>query len=422
MDVVWIAGGVAALAVLGLLAYVAARGGRAGRASRRRTTVPGRAAIAGAAAPAKASDGATRRAAAAGARTRAAAGAAQAPLGAAPAAGPAPLRSWLDAAELPPELAAWRPVAADELPPQQLQGIVDTFRDVPRPPRLLSRLASMDLLNAASSGELVALITGEPLIAARVLAAVNAPAYGLAQPVAGVGQAVTYLGLNRVRAICMQYALQQGFQADSPERAERLKDLWQAGALAGELVQLGAQRAALADPGGLTSAVLLSFLGDLAVAVAVARPLLAQIPAGGHLARCQAQQALLGLGAGEIGRLLMQQWELPTSVIDAVAAVDQRLYLGHSPRGDEATLREAFGYLCARLGERLARREIAGVAAFDLATDTDPALALVRPLAQDARFAALLDALRAPQALARIEALLGDRQVPAPAPRTPRSP
>lgn len=54
-----------------------------------------------------------------------------------------------------------------------------------------------------------------------MLAAVNSPAYGLGRPVAGVGQAVTFMGLNSVRAICMQYALMQAFQADCPACAKR---------------------------------------------------------------------------------------------------------------------------------------------------------------------------------------------------------
>jgi HD-like signal output (HDOD) protein len=321
-----------------------------------------------------------------------------------------PLSTWLDAAERPAKLAAWQPATAADLTPQQLQGVIATFRDVPPPPRLLNRLVSMDLLNAASSAELVGLITGEPLIAAKVLAAVNAPAYGLWRPVAGVGQAVTFLGLNRVRAICMQYALQQAFQADSPERAERLKALWHASALAGELSQQASPRVPLADPGGLTSAVLLSFLGPLAVTVAMPKPLLGRIPARDHFDRSRAEQALLGLSAGEIGRLLMQQWALPPAVIDAVGAIEQRLHTAHNPAGDAATLRDGFGYLCARLAERLAWDELDSLAGFELAGDTGTELALVRPLAQDTRFAALLEQLQSPQTVARIDALLRERR------------
>jgi hypothetical protein len=74
------------------------------------------------------------------------------------------------AAALPAEITTLPWVAADSLPPTQQQQIGDTFRDVPRPPRLLTQLVSLDLMSAASSHELTALVSGEPLIAAKVLA------------------------------------------------------------------------------------------------------------------------------------------------------------------------------------------------------------------------------------------------------------
>jgi HD-like signal output (HDOD) protein len=271
----------------------------------------------------------------------------------------------------------------------------------------------MDLLGAASSAELVQAIGSEPLIAARVLAAVNSPAYGLTRTVTSLGQAVTFLGLNRVRAICMQYALMQAFQADSPERARRLAQVWNASLLAGELTQQPAQRLGLADPGGLTSAVLLSFIGQLAVPVAVPRPMLARLPARDLVARVQAEQEQLGLGGPGIGALLMQRWELPTTIVDEVAALDAMLLSPWSGRSDAATARLAFGYLCARLGERLASGELTDLATFDLAQCADPELDSVRSHLGDPVFAALVAELRAPPLPARVAALRQGQAAPA---------
>lgn len=321
-----------------------------------------------------------------------------------PASAPTPVPG------LPAELAAWAPVSADSLPPQRLQGVAKTFHDVPRPPRLLSRLATLDLAGANGANDLVNLINGEPLIAAKVLAAVNAPAYGLQRPVSAIGQAVTYLGLNAVRSICMHHALQQGFHSDSPDRAERLKSLWQASALASELAQQTSPRASLPDPGGLACAVLLSFLGELAVSVAVPRGLLGRVPARDHFARTRAEQGLIGLGAPQIGAVLMRSWELPEEVIASVAALDTRLVQTTAAGCDTGALRDAWGYLCARLGERLAAGELARLADFDLASDTGTELAAIRPLHADPRFAALLEPLAAPALQARIEALRLDRR------------
>lgn len=311
---------------------------------------------------------------------------------------------------LPAELAAWTPVLADSLPPQRLQGVAKTFKDVPRPPRLLSRLAGLDLAGANGAHELVNLINGEPLIAAKVLAAVNSPAYGLQRPVSAIGQAVTYLGLNSVRSICMHHALQQGFRSDSPDRAERLRRIWQASALAGELAMQTSPRVSLPDTGGLACSVLLSFLGELAVSVAVPRGLLARVLERDHFARTRSEQALIGLGAPEIGRVLMRGWELPEEVIAGVATIDARLVRPVAVGGEIGQLRNAWGYLCARLGERLAAGELASLAEFDLAQDTSVELAAIRPLHADPRFAALLQQLAAPALLSRVEALMLERR------------
>jgi HD-like signal output (HDOD) protein len=319
-----------------------------------------------------------------------------APPPAAPAAPPA---------ELHPALAALPWIDAATLPADRRAAIASAFGHVPRPPRLLTQLVSMDLLGAASSAELVQLIGSEPLIAARVLAAVNSPAWGLTRTVTGVGQAVTFLGLNRVRAICMQYALMQAFRADSPERARRLSTVWNASLLAGELAHQGSQRQGMADPGGLTSAVLLSFIGQLAVPVGVPRAMLAGLPARDIVARVQAEQQQLGLGGPGIGQLLMGQWELPSSIVDEVAGLDAMLLQPWPGRADAATTRLAFGYLCARLGERLACGELADLAGFELAAGDDAELASVRSHLADPAFAALVEELRAPALLARVTAL-----------------
>ena len=313
---------------------------------------------------------------------------------------------------------AWTDV--DTLGEAQRQAIVATFRDLPRPPRLLTRLVSMDELDAAGSSELAELIGAEPLIAAKVLAAVNAPAYGLRCTVSGIGQAVTYLGLNAVRAICVRYALMQSFKADGKDRAARLKTLWLASALAGELAHYPAQRAGLPNPGGLTSAVLLSFLGGLAVSAAVPPARLAVLPVRDFVARSRAEQALLGLSAAGIGRLLMRQWELPEAIVAEVAGVENSLFA--PVRTNAAGQRLAFGYLCARLGERLASGELASLQALNLRAmadaEDDLELGCLRPHFADPGFAALLQALQSAHLDTRVAGLLTDR--PARASAAPR--
>lgn len=310
------------------------------------------------------------------------------------------------AAALPPEIANLQLARADNLDPARWQAVIDAFSNVPRPPRLLTQLVSLDLMSASSSQDLMAMISGEPLIAARVLAAVNSPAYGLGRPVAGVGQAVTFLGLTSVRAICMQYALMQAFQADCQPRAKRLSALWLASALAGEMTQHPMNRVGLSDPGGMTSAVVLSFLGSLAVTVGLPQAQLATMPARDSLQRTLAEQAQWGVAAAEIGRMLMTRWDLPATIVDVAASIGQGLVVPFMSSNDEAALRRAFGHLCVCLAERLAFGELRSLADFDLRADDTAELACARSFLADARFAALAAELRSPHVGQRVAQMM----------------
>jgi HD-like signal output (HDOD) protein len=274
----------------------------------------------------------------------------------------------------PPALAGLRLLHADHLPAERRASYLSVFREVPRPPRLLHQLLSPDFVNDASSAELADLIRPDPLLAAKVLAAVNSPLYGLKRAVVGVDQAVVYLGLNAVRSLCLQYLLISTFKTDRPERQRLLDSAWTASAMASELAQRLAGQLGLEQRGALVSAVVLSFLGRLATVAATPAGILSAIPARSLLERKDAEQRKLGLSASEIGRLLMAQWGLPAEVTADAADLDRLLTQTMPDPDPQRSNRLALAYLCARLGERLAHRELAQLCDFDLASDEGPEL------------------------------------------------
>ena len=353
MDMIWVVLGLMVLAGLGLL-VIARRGGPA---------------------PRSASGSAARRPPAAR------------PVP--PAPPPQPLRP----SEPPAALAGFTLGHLRDLPADRHAGYLQVFKDVPRPPRLMQHLLSPEFFDTASSAQLVDLISAEPLIAAKVLATVNSPFYGLSRPVTGIGQAVTLLGLNAVRSLCVQHLLRASFLPDGEQRKALLEDTWAASALASELAQRLSLAVGLEERGALVSAVVLSFLGRLAVLARTPLPIVATIPARDLLARATAEQARLGLPASEIGRLLMTAWELPPSVVADAADIDRCLV--DTPAGDARGNRLALGYLCARLGERLAADEVDDLQALDLMADAGPELFHWLPVTERRPFAKLAAALQA---------------------------
>ena len=142
--------------------------------------------------------------AAAGATPRSAS---RTPATTAPAAALAPSK-----APLPAELQGFAWMTEAELDSGRRDTLLAAVRGIPRPPRSMQQLLSPEFLANASSADLSELVMGEPLIAAKVLATVNSPVYGLQKPVTHIGQAVTFLGINTVRSICLQYMLAEAFK------------------------------------------------------------------------------------------------------------------------------------------------------------------------------------------------------------------
>ena len=258
---------------------------------------------------------------------------------------------------------------AEGLPAERKQQLLDGLRKTPPPSRAFHQLISPQFVARASSGELSDLVIGEPQVAAKLLVLVNSAAYGLQSPVSSIGQAVTFLGLNSVRSICLQYMLSASFKAGTPAQQQRFDEIWFASAVASELCFRLAQQLRLPDPGALVTQVVLSFLGHFAATASMQDSASAGSAASAEpqnlLARAQAQQAQLGTPAAEIGGLLLQQWALPAGLIASVVDIDRLLVTppGEHEAGRAAAL--AVCYLSARLGEKLSRGETVDLSRFD---------------------------------------------------------
>src|SRR5262249_44429617 len=147
---------------------------------------------------------------------------------------------------------------------------------------------------------------------------------------------------------------------------------WTASALTSELTQQLAHRVGFDDRGSLVSAVVLSFIGRLAVTAAVSRGSLDSIAHGGLLERTVARQKVLGLPASQLGRLLMRAWGLPARIIDDASDIDTVLVTPPDVFSPDRSGRLALCYLAARLGERMAHDEGATLAEFDPETEEAP--------------------------------------------------
>lgn len=308
---------------------------------------------------------------------------------------------------VPPGLARFQWVTDAALPQQRREQLLQTIRGIPRPPQSMQQLLSPDFLAQASSAELSQLIMAEPIIAAKVLSAVNSPMYGLRQPVASLGQAVTFLGINSVRNICLQYMLSEAFKPKLAEAQQAFDQIWKASACASELaIRLG-KAMHWSEQGSLSTQVVLSFVGQLAMASMLPASQLREWLAADRLGRARIEQEVVGINAVETGALMMRHWGLPASLVDDVAGIGRVLVTPATKAAPGRAPLMALGYLCARLGECLASGTLDSLESYVPASDpADDAHHLKSYLVLPSL--ALLDAaLQSPELRASVDQMLG---------------
>jgi HD-like signal output (HDOD) protein len=295
---------------------------------------------------------------------------------------------------------------ASDLSAQEAQDIRLLLGRIPRPPAAMHKLVSPEYLAQASTADLGNMVVAEPRVAAKVLVVVNSPMYGLKSPLGSVGQAITFLGMNTVRSICLQYLMDESFRTNDPEIKHIFSSLWNASALASELCFKLAQRLQLPEPGTLVTQVVLSFLGHAASHSLLPKQVVLPMMTKGLLERSRQEQESLGLCAAELGALLMQQWELPDSIVQRVRAIDLVLQTPCPAKPTEQDIAAAFCYLCARLGEKMARGEVKDLATFQPELDPSPEFFHLHTYLQQPAFAKLHEAFALPDIAGPIGGML----------------
>lgn len=295
---------------------------------------------------------------------------------------------------------------ADGVDPARREELLARIHGIPRPPHALQRLLEPEFMARANAAELRELVTSEPLLAARVLATVNSPLYGLQTPVTDIGQAVTYLGVASVRGLCLQHMLTDSFTTRLPGVRKAFNALWTASTIASELAVRLDRMPGLPAAIPLNTQVVLGFVGRLATASLIPPTGLSAWLQRDRLARARLEQDLLGLSACEIGHLLMKSWSLPAALASDVRDGGRLLVVPPDATAGERLPRLALAGLCARLGERLALGQLASLEGYRPAEDDAPDVQHLRSALQHPALAGLDKALQAPDLLRAVRQML----------------
>ena len=298
-------------------------------------------------------------------------------------------------------------VHESELPDAQRDALMSVIGGIPCPPQSLHQLLAPDFFDRIGPPELTELLRGEPLIAAKVLATVNAPFYGLSQPVVNIEHAVAFLGMETVRNICVQYLLAQAFKPELSSSQRSFDTIWRASSIASELALRLGKALNLPNHGALATQVVLAFVGHLAAAALLPHNAVEEWLVLSRLERAQMEQEVIGLSAGEIGTLVLRIWALPGELVNHVSDAGRVLVTPASAVDPTSVPYLALSYLCIGLGERLALGDMFALAGYDPLGDSTDENYHLQSYLQHPALAGLNEVLNSPEMIALVQQMRG---------------
>lgn len=166
--------------------------------------------------------------------------------------------------------------------------------------------------------QLVQCLEADPALASSVLRLVNSSYFGLARNVASLQHAVTFLGSRSLRLAVLSFGLLKQLAEDTP--AQVYQDYWRRSlTMASVASRLAAHNPELAADEAY-SAGLLSDVGLLLLAQLETKSYVSLYQKIGHSPLLiESERELYGFHHGEIGARLLERWNLPECLTDAVA-------------------------------------------------------------------------------------------------------
>ncbi len=185
--------------------------------------------------------------------------------------------------------------------------------DLPSFPDVAIRVRKVLADESTNTDQVVRVVGSEPALAARLLKMANSAAFSRGKAIADLRTAINRMGFNMVRSAAMSFAMAQIRQAGPLKEIQpHLTELWQQSTYVAALAFVLARRFTKRNPDEALLAGLLHGIGKLYILTRIVRqPALFNDQAG--------LQDLLRTWHASIGKAILENWEMPEDVVQAVS-------------------------------------------------------------------------------------------------------
>lgn len=211
---------------------------------------------------------------------------------------------------------------SETLANEQLERLTAQIKSLPSLPDLYVQLLAELRRDDPSLPKVVKIISQDFGMCTKLLQLVNSAAFGLHQPMSGVEEAVTYLGIETVKGLVLSlqvFSLFQRVRIKEFSCEELWTHSWTTGMWAKRIVAAETRDPILGEQAFVSG--LLHDVGKLVLAFALPE----QFQAAVALQRSQkfplrvAEQAIFNATHAEVGAFLLGLWGIPAPVVEAIA-------------------------------------------------------------------------------------------------------
>ncbi|WP_414661461.1 HDOD domain-containing protein [Horticoccus sp. 23ND18S-11] len=205
------------------------------------------------------------------------------------------------------------------------EALVQGARTLQAPSATVVRLLTLLDQPEADYDEVIAVVSRDVVLSAKLLAVCNSAMYGLARPVASLDHGVLYLGFGEIHRLVMALSFGGSIGVELPGYDMAAGTLWQHAIVTALLTPRVAAVATStgADTSIAYTAGLLHDIGKLVIGQAIsadARHALHERVRLGGLTLIDAEKEVIGCDHAEVGATLLRKWRLPEIIVEAVAA------------------------------------------------------------------------------------------------------
>lgn len=193
--------------------------------------------------------------------------------------------------------------------------------DLPPLPLVLDRVLQLLRDSNASTAQIAAMIEMDAVLSGSVLRCVNSAYYGLRSTVTSIRHAVSLLGFASVRNLTMAFSLRRALAAGSRLPPPQLYSRYSQHSLSSAvLCQFLVQHAAVENPDAAFAVGLFHDIGKLLILTAfpdVGAKITERLNRG-DCTYVEAELELVEIAHAEASRMVLEKWQLPTLIQEAV--------------------------------------------------------------------------------------------------------